>query len=127
MSGRASSMQREIQWMYKHLREEDILDMLPECEADENYSKSAAPGGLGIVGAGSGISGLSTLHGNRGNGINAGRFYNHGPILLSSMPTIKRLADVVLRLDVWNGCGSGDNHDVVLLLSFSFFFCLRRN
>ena len=50
MSGRASSMQREIQWTYKHLREEDILDMLAECEADENYSKSSAPGGLGVVG-----------------------------------------------------------------------------
>ena len=96
MSGRASSMQREIQWMYKHLREEDILDMLPECEAYENYSKSAAPGGLGIVGAGSGISGLSALQsaGNRGNSNAAGRFYNHGPKPLSSMPTSKRLAHV---------------------------------
>ena len=91
-------MQREIQWTYKHLREEDILDMLAECEADENYSKTGqAPGGLGIVGPGSGIAGLSSLQspgssyaGNRGNGTAAGRFYNHGPKPLSSMPTSKR-------------------------------------
>jgi hypothetical protein len=45
-------MQREIQWTYKHLREEDILDMLAECEADECYYKNGnnAPAGLGVIG-----------------------------------------------------------------------------
>jgi len=107
MSGRASSMQREIQWTYKHLREEDILDMLAECEADENYSKSSAPGGLGVVGAGSGMSGLSSLPsqgsafgngaGNRANGAlgsSGGRFQNHGPKPLSSMPMSKSACGV---------------------------------
>ena len=41
LAGRSSSLQKEIEEQYsQRYREEDILDMLAECEADENHGKT---------------------------------------------------------------------------------------
>lgn len=50
MSGRAPSMHKEIQLVYNNkLKEQEIVDMIAECEADEQQQGRALPGGKRLL------------------------------------------------------------------------------